>query len=172
MKFRKLWGPAIAAIAVGTAVTVLLVTGILAKDSDQGNGKDTLIVYANTAIGHVAVDPSIICVESSLFSRGQQIVWRIRVLNPAGNPMDDTQLKSVVVQIPGSSPLSLNASYGGHPGGPGVTPTDHFWAVAWTIPNDYPTGTFPYEVTATALHGNPTGTFNDFNVLPSLLRIK
>jgi N-methylhydantoinase A/oxoprolinase/acetone carboxylase beta subunit len=32
-------------------------------------------------------------------------------------------------------------------------PTDYLWSTSWTIPADYPTGTFNYKVVATALDG-------------------
>jgi hypothetical protein len=183
MKIQKLWGLVAVAVAISVLVATLFGTGILANNNDQGTGMGTnsLFVYSNTAIGSVGVPvltkPADICVESSRYFLGQEIVWRIRVLDEAHRPMDNKQLKSVVVEIPGGP--TLNASYGGHPGNPGATPTDYFWSAVWTIPgpgdstypDGYPTGTFPYQVLATALHGKRTGTFNDFNVHPSLLTI-
>jgi hypothetical protein len=176
MKLKKLGRLVVAAIAT------LFGTGILAKGSGQVKGIDSsspsfpkltqnLFVYADTVIGFLpgVTDPADICVESNRYSLGQEIVWRIRVLDGDQQRMDDKHMNSVVVKIPGGP--TLNAHYEGHPGGPGATPTDYFWSVAWTIPLDYPTGTFPYQVVATAYNGLRMGTFEDFNIFPSLLTI-
>jgi hypothetical protein len=97
------------------------------------------------------------------------VVFRIKVTDPAtSNNMDDKALTSVVVTLKDGQ--TLNARYGGHPGGQGVTPTDYFWSAAWKIPANYPTGSVPYKVTATSNDGR-TGTFSEFNVAPSLLQV-
>ena len=59
--------------------------------------------------------------------------------------MDDKALKSVVVTL--NDGQTFNARYGGHPG---TNPTDFFWSTAWAIPANYPTGSVPYQVTATS----------------------
>jgi hypothetical protein len=82
--------------------------------------------------------------------------------------MDDKALSSVVVALKDGQ--TFKAAYSGHPGGPGATPTDSFWSVAWDIPTTYPTGSVPYTVTATSNDGR-TGTFADFNVAPSQLTV-
>jgi hypothetical protein len=168
MKLRKMWMVLGVAIIIGILMATLFGTGIMAKDSNQAMGTNSLTVYANTALGFIPgiTNPSDACIELSKYLKGQEIVWRIRVLDEALRPMDDTQLKSVVVEIPGGP--TLPATYGGH-GMP--EPTDYFWAVAWIIPEDFSTGTYPYQVVATALQGRRTGTFNDFNVLQSQLTI-
>ena len=79
--------------------------------------------------------------------------------------MDDKALKSVVVTL--NDGQTFNARYGGHPG---TNPTDFFWSTAWAIPANYPTGSVPYQVTATSTDGR-TGIFSEFNVAPSLLTV-
>ncbi len=97
------------------------------------------------------------------------MVWRIKVYDPAtGKPMDNSTLDSVVVSLKDGQ--TFTAAYGGHPGQPGVPVTDYFWSAAWPIPANYPTGTVNYTVTAKAKDGR-TGTFNEFNVAPSLLTV-
>jgi hypothetical protein len=129
-----------------------------------------LNIDANTVISaEGAPSPQSICVESSQFKAGEAVVFRVKVYDPTtGKPMDDKALTSVEVALKDGQ--TFEAKYGGHPGGPGATPTDYYWTVAWAIPQNYPTGSVPYTVTATGNDGR-TGTFTDFNVGPSLLTI-
>src|SRR5262252_7235178 len=90
------------------------------------------------------------CVLTNQFKRKEAVAWRIRVLDQAGQQMDDKTLKSVVVEL--SDGQKLNAKFGGHP--PRGTPTDFFWSLHWVIPADYPTGSLVYKVVATDLNGN------------------
>lgn len=91
-----------------------------------------------------------VCVLTSQFKRGDQVVWRIRVLDPAtGQGRDNKALKSVQVQL--ADGQKFNARYGGHP--PKGTPTDYFWSVSWKIPADYPTGSLSYTVHAVGADG-------------------
>jgi hypothetical protein len=110
-----------------------------------------------------------VCVVSSQYKPTNSIVWRIRVFDPAtGKPMDDKALKSVQVKLPDGQ--AFQGQYGGHPGGPGATPTDNFWSAAWTIPAAYPTGSLQYQINAQSVDGR-SGTYSQFNVAPSMLTI-
>jgi hypothetical protein len=60
------------------------------------------------------------CVLANQFKRKGGVAWRIRVLDQAGQQVDDKTLKSVVVEL--SDGQKLNAKFGGHP--PRGTPTD------------------------------------------------
>lgn len=126
-----------------------------------------LVLQADTVVSSAGVkNPADICIQSSRFPQGEGVVWRIKVYDPVtGQPMDDKALNSVVVSLKDGQ--TFKAAYGGHPGGPNATPTDNFWSTAWAIPATYPTGSVPYTVTATSNDGR-TGTFNEFNVGPSL----
>ena len=62
---------------------------------------------------------------------------------------------------------TLKMTYGAHPK---TNPVDYFWAVSFTVPATYPTGTLPYTIVATAPDGR-SGTFAPLNVAPSLLTI-
>jgi hypothetical protein len=171
MERRNSWKMAATVFVISVAV-VLMGAGFMANAKDQGPKEKNLFVSANTVLGGRGVPfPSgPVCVLTNRYPQGQQVVWRIKVFNPAGNPMDDTQLNSVVVTVPDveGGVHEFEAEFGGHP--PGPFPTDFFWAATWEIPSDYPTGTFPYEVVATA-RGHRAGRFEEFNVGPSLLTI-
>ena len=124
-----------------------------------------LFIQADTVIGgtNLSSDESS-CVQMSQFERNEEIVWRAKVFDAAGQPLDDSALSSVEVKLPDRT---LTMKYGDHPHS---NPTDSFWTVSFTIPADYPTGGLPYTVEATASDGR-TGTFDELNSAPSLLTV-
>jgi hypothetical protein len=103
------------------------------------------IVRGNTPLG--ATGP--ICVLTSQFKRGENVVFRIRVRNPQGKPLDTAGIKSIEVEL--ADGRKLPTRYGGHPP---RQPTDFFWTAAWMIPENYPTGSLGYSITATDMEGN------------------
>jgi hypothetical protein len=103
------------------------------------------IVRGNTPLG--ATGP--ICVLTSQFKRGENVVFRIRVRNPQGKPLDTAGIKSIEVEL--ADGRKLPTRYGGHPP---RQPTDFFWTAAWMIPENYPTGSLGYSITATDMDGN------------------
>lgn len=105
------------------------------------------------------------CVLANQYMRLEKVVWRVRVLNAAGENVNGDMLKSLVIQI--SDGQEFPAKFGQHPRG---EPTDNFWATSWQIPADYPTGTMTYKVIATSLDGKVT-EWSPFNVAPSLLTV-
>jgi hypothetical protein len=108
------------------------------------------------------------CIVLSRFRHNEQIVWRIKVFDPAtGVSLDNKALRSVEVNLPNKQ--TLTAKYGGHPWND-PKPTDYFWSTAWTVPANYPTGSLHYTITATANDGR-TSTTIDFNVEASKLMI-
>jgi len=132
--------------------------------------KTALMVQADTVFGTknmVDADRATkSCVLANRYPRNSQVVWRARVADAAtGTAFDDSKLDSVVVKL--ADGQSFPMKYGPHPKG---NPTDAFWAVSWTIPVDYPTGTVNYTVTATTKDGL-TASFEPFKVAPSLLTI-
>jgi len=105
------------------------------------------------------------CVLVSQFKRKEHVVWRVRVLNAAGDNIDDTGIKSLVIQIPDGQTFDMH--FGKHPRGKA---TDSFWATSWAVPADYPTGTIGYKVIATDNDGN-THEWSPFKVNLSELEI-
>jgi hypothetical protein len=171
-KARNRW----LAVAAGVASLAVLAAGC--GGSTNGAGKEQaatrvsqrLILDANTVTGAAGIPKSEaaqrVCVLSSRFTPGQEVVWQVRVYDPAtGKLMDDKALQSVAVLLPDGKTLA--AKYGGHPANDS---TDYFWATGWEIPKAYPTGSLQYTVKAAA-HDGRTGEFTQFNVASALLTI-
>jgi hypothetical protein len=103
------------------------------------------------------------CVLASQFKHKEEIVWRIRVIDAkTGKPLDDKGVKSVVITL--ASGQSVTAHFGNHPP---PKPVDTFWSAAWVVPDDYPTGSFSYDITATDKHGHAV-KFQPFKTPPAL----
>lgn len=83
------------------------------------------------------------CVLKSRYTRGEAVAWRLRILAPDGSVVDDSGVRSVVVELGSGDTVPLD--YGPH----GNPPTDVFWANSWTVPAGYPTGSLGYKVLVT-----------------------
>src|SRR5258708_801454 len=88
------------------------------------------------------------CVLNSQFKHNENAVFRVRVRDIFGKPLDDKEIKGVVIELSDGQKLTMR--YGGHPPRGSI---DYFWAAGWLIPADYPTGTLYYKVVATDLQG-------------------
>lgn len=94
----------------------------------------------------------------------QQVVWRIKVLDPAtGANLDNKAIDKVIVTL--TDGQKFQAKFALHPKDKA---TDNFWATSWTIPESYPSGTVPYTITAEAKDGRKSAQ-TVFNVAPSSL---
>lgn len=89
------------------------------------------------------------CVLANQFKPGQVVVFRVAVQDASGTALTDADLASLTANLPDGQ--SFDMHYGTHPPG---DDTDAYWTVAWLIPDDYPTGTLGYSVTATDKDGN------------------
>ncbi len=144
------------------AAAILSACGGGAAASPSPAAAAVLFVDADTVLGPKnlteAETPTKVCVQANRFARNEEIVWRVKVFDPAtGKPMDDTALTTVEVRLPNEA---LAMHYGPHPR---QTPVDNFWTVAWDVPSDYPTGALPYTIVATAKDGR-SGTYEEFKV--------
>jgi len=96
------------------------------------------------------------CLLKNQYKRGEAVAFRIRVLDPSGAVADDKMLKGVVVEL--GNGMKLPARWGGH----GMPPTDFFWSLFWTVPDDFPTGSLGYKVHATMADASVV-TWTPFN---------
>jgi hypothetical protein len=143
--------------ALSAAIVVLSVTCVgLAQRVEAQQPQSMFIegdmVRGNTQKGQTGP----LCVLNSQFKRNENAVFRVRVRDVTGKPLDDKELKSVVVELSDGQKLPMR--YGGHPPRNSV---DYFWAHGWVIPDNYPTGTLYYKIVATDLQGR-TQTWQTF----------
>ena len=132
--------------------------------------KTALTIHADTVMGPKnladADKATKSCVLEGRYPRNSQVVWRARVLDGAeGAQLDDTAIDAITVKLADGQTFPMK--FAPHPKN---NPTDEFWAVSWTIPQDYPTGTVNYTITAADKEGRTT-TYEPFDVAPSLLII-
>src|SRR5580698_4504726 len=66
------------------------------------------------------------CVLTSQFKRQEQVVFRIRVLDPSGKSLDDKGLKSLIVELSDGRKIPMRF----HPHPPKDS-TDFFWVGPW-----------------------------------------
>ena len=149
------------AIVKTVFLAVLLALGMASLAQAQ-DGKP-LFIAADMVTGPGGSGP--VCVLRNQFMRKEKVAWRIRVQDATGKELDNKSLKSLVVEL--SDGQKFSAQFRGHPPG---APTDHLWSTSWSIPEDYPTGSFNYKVVATASDGT-TQSWEPFNVKPSLLTV-
>jgi len=110
------------------------------------------MVRGNTGKGQTGAT----CVLSSQFKRNENAVFRVRVRDVFGQPLDDKGIQGVMIELSDGQKLPMR--YGGHPPRGSI---DYFWSAGWLIPADYPTGTLYYKVVATDLQGR-TQTWQSF----------
>src|ERR1051326_2281390 len=108
------------------------------------------------------------CVQQSRFPQSSRIVWRYKVIDPVtSKPLDDKGLTSFDLVLPDGTKTAFK--YGGH-GGTKEAPADFFWTAGFSVPKDYPTGLFNYQIKAVAASG-ATGAFDQFKVPSAQLTI-
>lgn len=153
---------ALAALSI-TALGILAVGSVVnAQDASGAPAAGFLFIDSDIVLGPTNLTdeekPTMTCVQGNRFAHNEDVVWRVKVLDPlTGQPMDDTTLASVQVVLPTET---LDLHYGGHPRD---TPVDFFWTTGWLIPEDYPTGAVAYAINATANDGR-VGTWEQFGV--------
>lgn len=140
-----------------------------APESMAPAAADVLFIDADTVLGPTNLTdeekPTKTCVQVSRYAHNEEVVWRVKVMDPVtGEPMDDSALSSLQV-VMGDQTLDLH--YGGHPHD---SPLDFFWTVGWEVPEDYPSGTVAYTIEATAADGR-TGSWDQFGVEAAMLTI-
>lgn len=108
------------------------------------------------------------CTQQSRFPQGSRIVWRFRALDPiSSRALDASAIKSFDLVLPDGKTQAFK--YGGH-GGTKEAPAEFFWTAGFSVPTDYPTGAFNYQIKATTLEG-VIGTWDQFKVAAAQLQI-
>ena len=103
------------------------------------------------------------CVLTNRFQKNAEMVWRIRVGDPAsGDLLGKDILTKVEVRL--ANGVVLDAQYGPHPKDP---PGESFWTTSWVVPKDAPSGTLSYTIIATDSKGR-TGEWKPFSTPTSL----
>ncbi len=149
-------------IAIASSLAVLGFANVSVAQDAQKLFIEGDIVRGNTPSGITGP----VCVLANQFKRRENVIFRIRVRNTAGQPLDDKNIRSLVVEL--SDGKKFPARYASRPPNSVLAsvglkaPTDNFWSAAWLIPQDYPTGSLSYRVVATDMQGN-TQTWTPFN---------
>jgi hypothetical protein len=150
-----------------TAFSIAIFALIEAANA-QGAAPKQLFFEGDLVRGAQQGAPGPFCVLSNQFKRLEKVVWRIRVLDAAGQSLDDKGLKSVVVELPDGQ--KLNAKFDRHPPPAQGPALDYFWTAVWIIPTSYPSGSLGYKVVATDSDGHAQ-TWQPFKSQPSQLTV-
>src|SRR5262245_3609182 len=89
----------------------LAVIGFADDTSAQSGGR--LFFEGDMVRGDQEGAPGPFCVLTNQFKRLEKVVWRVRVLDQSGKPLDDKSLKSLAIVLPDGQ--SLPGRYGPHP---------------------------------------------------------
>lgn len=117
-------------------------------------------------------------VQTNLFRRGQQVVWRAEVFDTAtrepvglrGRMPKEIEALGLRVEVHLSNGLVLPMRYGVRPGlRKGERPTVvGYWSTSWRIPDDHPTGLLRWWVVAT----DSTGLSSQFQPIDAGIVIR
>src|SRR6476646_871348 len=137
--------------AFPVVVVLTAIVGLVDAAGAQGVGRKQLFVEGDLVRGAQQGAPGPFCVLSNQFKRLEKVVWRIRVLDAAGQSLDQNGLKSVVVELPDG--LKLDAKFDRHPPPAQGPSLDHFWTAVCAIPTSDPSGSLGYKGVATGKDG-------------------
>ncbi len=100
-----------------------------------------------TLFGHGSkVKPAVYCADSSVFRKGNQIIFRLYITDAkTGKVMTGKDMSRVVLRIAGVKDQTI--AYKPQGGGANAT-SPWLWSIAWLVPNDYPLGTFKFDIAA------------------------
>lgn len=108
-------------------------------------------VLATTSPGPSLVVSNIACTPSSVFSRGQKIIWRYEIVDiSSGKRVTNNEAATAKVLLPNDIQAagSFSQRGGGHaPDAPWM------WSSNWEVPQDFPLGAVPYSIQITMKDG-------------------
>ena len=154
--------------AIPVVIVLTALIGLADAASTQSAAREQLFVEGDLVRGAQQGAPGPFCVLSNQFKRLEKVVWRIRVLDAAGQSLDQNGLKSVVVELPDGQ--KLEAKFDRHPPPAQGPALDHFWTAVWTIPTSYPSGSLGYKVVATG-NDDESQSWEPFKSQPSQLTV-
>src|SRR5699024_7230960 len=110
------------------------------EENKESNGDEVVVVKGDTINSHEVEDA--ICVVNSRFEQGWRMVFRASVTDAeTGESIEDADVKVVL-----EDGQEFDMEYGDH----GTDDIETMlYTIAWTIPDDYPTGTLDYKYVAT-----------------------
>ncbi len=173
---------------VSLIILASLLVGILAlAGCAKPAGVGKIAVALDLVRGSAGAPKGAVCVLTNQFERGEQVTFRVRLTDlETGDeiPANASELLAratpptmeeigamtggIAVEVHLSDGQSFPMHFGAHSRD---KPADYFWTFGWVIPNDYPTGTIDYWVTADWAAESKTGRGDPFNVFPSKLTI-
>lgn len=146
------------AVLLWSLVIVAAVPLMLPWTASAGpQGKLVYWVMADLVRG-VTQPTAAICLQTSAFKAGEQVVWRARVLDVStGQDPGEEGKNRVAIEERGlkvtaylENGQSFPMRYAPHPGRP--KPGESvvwLWSTAWNIPDDYPTGRLKWWIVVT-----------------------
>lgn len=106
---------------------------------------------ATKRVSEYGVAATVNCLNSSVFKRGQRIVWRFEIIDTAtGVRITDKDEATVKIVLPNGD--ESNARWSQRAGGR-VPDAPWMWNAIWDIPLDYPLGSLDYSIIVTAKDG-------------------
>ena len=145
-------------IASAVALSTLAVAS-----AAQAQSQGRMFFEGDVIRGNQAGAPFAPCVLNNRFQRLEKVVFRFRIVDGDGKPVDDKGLKSLFVDLPNGT--KLQAAFGPHGQG-----ADHFWTAAWIVPSDLPSGSLAYKATLTDNQGREQN-WEPFKIRPSQFQI-
>ncbi len=150
-------------------------------------GASKIVLAADMVRGAEGAPKGAVCVLNNRYQVGEAVVFRVRLTDgetgdeiPA-NASDLMALatpptmeevgamtEGIAAVVHFSDGQSFPLHYGAHSPD---QPFDYFWSTHWVIPEDYPTGTIGYWITADWAAESKTGRWDPFNIFPNLLTI-
>lgn len=115
-------------------------------------------LHADLVRGGEGAPQGPVCVPNSVFFGGESMVWRAKIFDSStGDELTGGQIQElgITMQVAISDGQSVDLGYKGHPPGADF---DMYFTGHLVIPDDEPTGTLAWTLTATDSLGN-TATF-------------
>lgn len=96
-----------------------------------------------------------VCVPNSVFMQGEEVVWRAYVYDATtGEKLTQDDIDSRGVKVFGELEGGVKAPLTYEPHPPGADKTELYYAGAWSIPADFPTGNYKWSVAVEDSAGN------------------